>query len=391
MSPHDKHLLSLSKILIIDDDAFARMVLRQVFVDKGFTNIEEAANGQEGLEKTIANSPDIVFLDIEMPVMNGFEYCKKIRQNKNFENLVILVQTGLSSVEEKKKIFASGATDYVNKPIDPDEIFARSLVHLKNSVYLKELESFKNRMSLEIQSAKRLIDISLPSEKKIKEIMQDSGVMVVSHFQSSSEIGGDFWHVDKIDKNKISIYIVDFSGHGVDAALNAARLDSIIKSSEEKNTDPASLLKWLNKNLVSLLPPEQYATVFYGVIDIINDTLTYSAAACPPMLVIRGGEEHYYLDGSGYPLGVSIEAVYENQTIPFTKHDLLLLYSDAIIETPDSKGEFLPDFYGAFIKNYKGLQASALRGCFDLFIYNFLNDYGDNMADDLTLIMCSRP
>lgn len=379
-----------SKILIIDDDEIMRVVLRLIFQNQGFTNITEAVNGQDGWEQTIALKPDIVFLDINMPIMNGLEYCTKARANPDFSKMVILVQTGVTDLEEKKNIFAAGATDYVSKPIDPHEIIARSIVHLKNSHYLKELEDFNNRVKKELQSAKRLVDISLPNESLLKNIKHHNGIEIFSYFQSSSEMGGDFWNVHVIDDNKIAIYVVDFSGHGVDSALNATRLDCLIKSSPEKTSDPSKLMEWLNNNLYSLLPAEQYATMFYGVIDTENNRLTYVTAACPEMFILLNSSEAQMISGEGYPLGAVKEVTYNNQTINFNKEDILLLYSDALIETEDSNGNFLSSIPEYFLKNYKGREPALLRECFDMFVYRFMSDYGSKLQDDLTVVLCSR-
>lgn len=379
-----------SKILIVDDDIFMRTVLRSIFENEGFFNITEAVNGQDGWEKTLTLFPDIVLLDVNMPIMNGLEYCAKARAHNEFSKMTILVQTGLTDLEEKKNIFAAGATDYVSKPVDGHEILARSLVHLTNTIYLKELEDFNSRARQELQSAKRLVDISLPQESTIKDMKNNSGMEIFSYFQSSSEIGGDFWGVHRIDDHKIGVYVVDFSGHGVDSALNATRLDCLIKSSPDKAGNPAKFMEWLNKSLYNLLPPEQYATMFYGVIDISQNTLSYTTAACPEVFIIRSSSEMQVISGEGYPLGAIKEATYKNETISFNKEDMVMLYSDALIETEDANGNFLSNIQGYFLKNYQGNSPDLLRECFDKFIYNFMSEYGDNLHDDLTIVLCSR-
>lgn len=68
-----------SKILIVEDDYLARVILKEIFKKQGFSNIEEAENGKEGLEKTIILRPDLIIMDVQMPEMDGIECCKNIR------------------------------------------------------------------------------------------------------------------------------------------------------------------------------------------------------------------------------------------------------------------------------------------------------------------------
>ena len=91
-----------------------------------------------------------------------------------------------------------------------------------------------------------------------------------------------------------AILMVDFSGHGINAALNTFRLHALLDSEKEFGGDPASFLERLNMRLAPLLPPGQYATMFYGIMDLSRDLLVYASAATPsPLLVITSYSIHY--------------------------------------------------------------------------------------------------
>ena len=108
------------KLLIIEDNKFERLVLRHVLEGNGFVHIEEAKNGIEGFEKIRSNKRDLIILDIEMPQMNGIEFCRKLTSDPALKYIPIIVQTGRTRSEDKQQIFSAGACDYVAKPIGSD-------------------------------------------------------------------------------------------------------------------------------------------------------------------------------------------------------------------------------------------------------------------------------
>ena len=104
-------------ILVVDDDATIRMVAAAHLRQQGYT-VATAENGARLLEMFPVVRPDLIMLDVEMPVMNGFDACRKLRQMREGENVPVLMITGLegdSSIEESYQV---GATDFIAKPIN---------------------------------------------------------------------------------------------------------------------------------------------------------------------------------------------------------------------------------------------------------------------------------
>jgi diguanylate cyclase (GGDEF)-like protein len=104
-----------TRILIIDDDPLVRLLASQAAEALGFET-EEAVNGREGLVALEARQPDLVFLDVDMPVLNGLATCAAIRA-RGYE-LPVLIATGLTDSETIDRAFEAGATDFINKPLD---------------------------------------------------------------------------------------------------------------------------------------------------------------------------------------------------------------------------------------------------------------------------------
>lgn len=114
------------KILIVDDSAFMRKVLRDIFESAGFLNFIEAGNGNEAIEKYKTEKPDFVFLDVIMPDVNGMDVLREIGKEAH----VIVV----SAVGQKEMIAQAkelGAVDYVVKPFDRDQVLEKIEKYLK--------------------------------------------------------------------------------------------------------------------------------------------------------------------------------------------------------------------------------------------------------------------
>ncbi|MFH1379406.1 MAG: response regulator [bacterium] len=122
-----------TKILIADDEMDYRNLIRIALKGSEY-EITEAQNGKETLEKIIHIQPDLVLLDINMPHMDGYTTCKKIRANPLFKDLPVIMLTIRKSPPAQTKGLEIGADDYILKPFKQDELQARIKSVLKRSV-----------------------------------------------------------------------------------------------------------------------------------------------------------------------------------------------------------------------------------------------------------------
>jgi DNA-binding response OmpR family regulator len=112
------------KILIVDDDPDQREVIRSSLKEAGF-EISTATNGVEGLEKARSGSPDLIILDVMMPKMDGFAVCVTLREDDATASIPILMLTGLCSYISQLTGFESGATDYLVKPFESEQLVSK--------------------------------------------------------------------------------------------------------------------------------------------------------------------------------------------------------------------------------------------------------------------------
>lgn len=116
----------MSKILIVDDEAHIRRLLEETledFEDEG-VEILSARNGKEALGIILEKKPEIVFLDVMMPEMNGYDVCEAVKKKLDLRKIYIVLLTAKGQEFEKKKGIEVGADVYMTKPFDPDQIIA---------------------------------------------------------------------------------------------------------------------------------------------------------------------------------------------------------------------------------------------------------------------------
>ena len=122
-----------AKIVIVDDEVHIRSLLEQTLEDlDGEPEIMTAANGALGLELIERVHPRLVFLDVMMPIMNGYQVCAAVRKNPAMADVTIVMLTAKGQESDRVRGLEEGAHHFVTKPFDPDEILelARTILEM---------------------------------------------------------------------------------------------------------------------------------------------------------------------------------------------------------------------------------------------------------------------
>ncbi len=124
-----------SKILIADDEAFIRLLIQQTFeeFEEQGTLIFTADNGEKALEIIRTEVPDLVFLDVMMPKINGFEICRIVKQDEKLQNIFLVILTAKGQEFDRLRGEQAGADKFLTKPFDPDELFTLAETVLQRS------------------------------------------------------------------------------------------------------------------------------------------------------------------------------------------------------------------------------------------------------------------
>ena len=139
-------------LLVVDDDIVIRTMLMKALQKQGFDTIE-AANGVAGIELFKQYNPDLVLLDVLMPIMNGFEACQEMREIDPDRTVPIIMLTGLDDVASVDKSYDAGATDFISKPINWNLFTQRVRYVLKSREMDFELRKNRHRVSHALKDA----------------------------------------------------------------------------------------------------------------------------------------------------------------------------------------------------------------------------------------------
>jgi signal transduction histidine kinase/DNA-binding response OmpR family regulator len=120
-------------ILVVDDTEANRTIVSSLLKHSNFKVIM-AENGRLALQAAQKYLPDLILLDVMMPVMDGFETCRHLKATKETEQIPVIFMTALAATEDKLKGFNAGAVDYITRPLSQRELLARITTHLKNKL-----------------------------------------------------------------------------------------------------------------------------------------------------------------------------------------------------------------------------------------------------------------
>lgn len=107
----------MTTILLVEDNELNRDMLTRRLQRKGF-NIESAGDGEEALQKIARSMPDLVLLDMNLPIRNGWSTCRELRAHASTQSLPIIALTAHAMAEDEQKALEAGCSDYTTKPID---------------------------------------------------------------------------------------------------------------------------------------------------------------------------------------------------------------------------------------------------------------------------------
>ena len=195
-----------------------------------------------------------------------------------------------------------------------------------------EAEALEKQVAMARDVQQRMIPAAPP---------QVAGIDFASVYVPCFELGGDFYDFISLPDGNIGLAVADVSGKGVPASLIMASVRSALRAHVDLIYYLYEVMQRVNVMLVRDTKPQEFVTLFYGVLDTKNRRLTYCNAGHPPGLLLRGGQVSE-LSGSNMVLGVDPSEKYTQAVLELKKNDVLLLYTDGV---PDAMN-FQDESYG---------------------------------------------
>ncbi len=384
-------------LLIIDDDDVVRASLAAYLDDSGF-RVLQAPSGPKGLELFDSERPDLVICDLRMPQMDGLELIRLISERQN--DLPVIVVSGAGVMNDAVEALRLGAADYLIKPLEDLAMLEhsvrraldRSRLRLENRRYREQLET-ANR---DLQASLHLLQEDQDAGRQVQMNMLPVTPWTTDDFHFAHQIipslylSGDFVDYFRVDEHRIGFYLADVSGHGASSAFVTVLLKfmttRLLYESRRGGTlrefKPSEVLDHINRGLINC-KLGKHVTMLGGVIDQERNVLHYSIGGHLPMPVLYDGERARYLEGRGLPVGLFVDATYDDFEMVLPERFSLTLLSDGILDL--LPGDTLKDKESALPELVAGAGGTldGLRGAFGLAALH-------DMPDDIALLVLSR-
>jgi phosphoserine phosphatase RsbU/P len=380
------------KILIVDDEPFNVDYLEQELEDLNYELIS-ASNGQEALDQVQRESPDLILLDMMMPVMDGFEVLARLKANPLTRDIPVVVISAQSDLQSVVKGVQLGAEDYLPKPFEPVLLHAR----ISSSLEKKRLRDLQQ---LYLKSLEREMEIGRDIQQGFlpPALPALDGWEIAADLNAAREVAGDFYDAFHLEpEGQLCLVIADVCDKGVGAALFMTLFRSLLRfTMEAADTfgahSPVSRLQYaaaLTNNYIANTHGDTgvFATVFFGLLDPSTGTLSYINAGHECPLVIHSNGACTCLKKTGPALGAIPDKEFVVHEVQLDPGSLLFAFTDGAPDALNCAGEPFGKQRLFSLVDGNASAETLLAG-----IGAQLNDHmaGTEQFDDITLLAVKR-
>jgi len=330
----------LARILIADDDHVNRLILRAILTKDGH-EVAVAENGREAVEKFRTWQPDLVLMDIMMPVLDGYEATRQIKELAGEHFVPVIFLTALSDEGALARCVACGGDDFLTKP------YSRVILKAKIDALerMRRLYGTLYRQRDELaRHQKRLMQEHMVAEKVLARIVH-TGCMdapQIKYMLSPMAIfNGDLLLAARKPSGGLHVIVGDFTGHGLSAAIGTIPVADIFYGMTEKGFSIGDILAQINEKLRVILPTDVFFAAVLLELDAAHSTLTVWNGGSPDIVVRHGDGRLTRLASDHLPLGV-VDSDELDRTVRIAEvepEDRVYSFSDGFIEARNSAGE----------------------------------------------------
>ncbi len=336
------HSSVVRKVLIADDDITNRLVLQGFLNKHGFT-VYHAEDGHEAIDVFRREQPDLILMDVMMPVMDGYEATLKIKAECQGRFVPVIFLTAMTDEKALTKCIESGGDDFLTKPFNHEILNARihALVRIQelyNTVHKQknEIALHQERMEREAKVAEALFTNILHSGS-----LQKPNIKYL--LSPMSLFNGDMLIAAESPSGGINVMLGDFTGHGLAAATGALPASTIFYEMSSKGYSVAEIVAELNSKMNSILPTGMFLAVCVIHLDSISHTVTLWNGGIPDVIIYskKDNDIKTLVKSSHLPLGIIGASEFDNSVgvVDLIEGDRIYLYSDGVTETtnPDNQ------------------------------------------------------
>jgi PAS domain S-box-containing protein len=174
MPTNNESKIDAGDILIVDDEIPNLQLLTQVLSDAGYQDLRSAKRPQLAIESALAQPPSLILLDVRMPEMDGFEVCRRLKQEERTRDIPVIFVSALQDVQDRIRGFEVGGVDFISKPFQEPEVLARVQTHLALRNMQLHLEDLVAKSTAELTATNKTLEAEIGERKKMEEAITES-------------------------------------------------------------------------------------------------------------------------------------------------------------------------------------------------------------------------
>ena len=329
------------KILIVDD-AEIMLLLIQKFVSSLGHQTLLAANGQLAVDAYKAERPDLVLMDMMMPVMDGPEAAQQIKAIAGDRWVPIVYITGIGEENRLAEAIEQGADDYLLKPVN-FRILEAKIKAIQRSIKLQHkvreqsaaLADYYERAEEEKRVARHLMEQMVNADRLADPQLQ-------YWIDPAESLSGDLIAAARTPGHVLYVMLADGIGHGLTAALNVLPLTQPFYTMTEKGFSPPEILSEMNRKVRQVLPIGRFVSLAMVAIDAALGTLEVWNGGMPEIMLLNAkGERVTGWKSRCLPVGILPPDRFSGATeyYRFALGDHLVMFSDGLVESHIGDGE----------------------------------------------------
>ena len=328
------------KALVVDDQAINRIVLIAVLEGMGYECIE-AEDGAQAIELYKLHAPDLVMMDVMMPVMDGYEATTELKKLIGERHVPVIFLTAKSDEESLLRCLECGGDDFLQKPVNTTMLQSKINAHLRTQRLTNELihkgreiEALHSTLQAEHETGNHVLSHAL--EKNLRQSKN-----IRSYLVAQSTFNGDILLSAEKPFGGLYVFLGDITGHGLAAAIGTIPLSQVFFTMTRKGKPPASIIREMNRSLRAFLPRSMFCAAMLIEMDANGTKMRVWSGGLPLCFRIQRSNNKVDMVASRHlPLGVldneSFNASLE--TIDVEEGDSLLVMTDGIPESVNSEG-----------------------------------------------------
>jgi sigma-B regulation protein RsbU (phosphoserine phosphatase) len=340
--------MSKIKILIVDDEPFNIDYIEQELEDSEY-EIISATNGREAIQKVQQVAPDLMLLDIMMPVMDGFEVLTQLKADPETRDMPIIVISANDDIKSVVRGIELGAEDYLPKPFEPALLNARISSSLGKKQLLDLQKLYLKSLERELEIGREIQLGFLPPQLPMVE-----GWELAAYFKAAREVAGDYYDAFLLPDGNLTCVVGDVVGKGVGAAIYMSLFRSLIRATAKSDyyslnpkLEGVSSVERL-QYVVSFVNDyvaethghtSMFSTLIVCIINLKEHRLAYINGGNEPAILAKNSGEMSLLWPTGPIVGVIPQAEYKVEELTMEANDLLLVYSDGVTDALNDQEE----------------------------------------------------